>query len=263
MATSIPNFGALVVTEAGFHGLEFGAEFALDFWFERDGADGHFAQVFAEGGEGLLHFVVFGHRLGTTFVFCAGRGLVGSLAISQPKVVGAFEGPNGILFVICYAPSESKSRPFEVASEIAKAGFNHVDNIVVEKTWQPGLKSKSTLVNTHDYVFFFVNGDTWTIDRTPIKQYLFQQPDQPCCSNTWLVESGSLDESYSDDLAELLIRFADLLPGSSIFDPYMGNAGIVKSCLKLGHSLTGFEPDLKKITQYQKIIEEFKLEDVE
>ena len=171
--------------------------------------------------------------------------------------------PNGILFVICYAPSESKSRPFEVASEIAKAGFNHVDNIVGEKTWQPGLKSKSTLVNTHDYVFFFVNGDVWTIDRAPIKQYLFQQPDQPCCSNTWLVESGSLDESYSDDLAELLIRFADLLPGSSIFDPYMGNAGIVKSCLKLGHSLTGFEPDLKKITQYQKIIEEFKLEDVE
>lgn len=169
--------------------------------------------------------------------------------------------PNAMAFVICYAPSECKSRPFEVAHEIAKTGLNHVDNIVVERTWHPGKKSDQTLVNTHDYVFFFVNGDTWTIDRTPLKQYLFQPADQPCIGNTWLVQSDSLDDAYSDDMAELIIRFADLLPGSSVFDPFMGNSGIVKSCLKLGHSLTGFEPDLKKINKYKKIIEEFKLED--
>lgn len=168
---------------------------------------------------------------------------------------------NGKVFIHCYAPSESKARPFEVASEMVKAGFNHVDNIIVEKTWLPGKKSDQTLVNTHDYVFFFVNGDTWTIDRSPLKQYLFQPEDQPCCGNTWLVQSGSLDESYSDDLAELVIRFSDLLPGSLVFDPYMGNAGIVKACLKLGHSLTGFEPDIKKINKYKKIIEEFKLDE--
>jgi hypothetical protein len=167
--------------------------------------------------------------------------------------------PNAMLFVICYAPSECKSRPFEVASEFAKAGFNHVDNIVVERTWFPGKKSESTLVNTHDYVFFFVNGNIWTLDRAPLRQYMFQPEDQPCIGNSWLVESGSLDEAYSDDLAELIVRLADLLPGSSIFDPFMGNSGIVKTCLKLGHSLTGFEPDIKKIKQYQKIIEEFKL----
>lgn len=170
--------------------------------------------------------------------------------------------PNGMLFVVCYAPSECKSRPFEVASEIAKTGLNHVDNIIVERTWRPGKKTESTLVNTHDYVFMFVNGDTWTIDRAPLKQYLFQPEDQPCIGNSWLVESGSLDESYSDDLAELLVRFADLLPGSSIFDPFLGNSGIIKASLKLGHSLNGFEPDLKKINQYKKIIEEFKLEDM-
>jgi hypothetical protein len=169
--------------------------------------------------------------------------------------------PNAMAFVICYAPSECKSRPFEVASEFANTGLNHVDNIVVERTWKPGKKSDQTLVNTHDYVFFFVNGDQWTIDRSPIKQYMFQPEDQPCVGTTWLVESGALDEAYSDDLAELLVRFADLLPGSAVFDPWMGNNGIVKACLKLGHSLTGFEPDLKKINQYKKLIEEFKLED--
>lgn len=169
--------------------------------------------------------------------------------------------PNGKVFINCYAPAEAKSRPFEVANEMVKAGFNHVDNIVVEKTWMPGRKSDSTLVNTHEYVFFFVNGENWTIDRSPVRQYLMLPEDQPCCGNTWLVQSGSLDEAYSDDLAELIVRFSDLLPGSSVFDPYMGNSGIIKSCLKLGHSLTGFESDLKKIKQYQKIIEEFKLEE--
>jgi tRNA G10 N-methylase Trm11 len=80
----------------------------------------------------------------------------------------------------------------------------------------------------------------------------------PCVGNTWLVETGSLDESYSDDLASLLIRMSDLLPGSSVFDPFMGNSAILKACLTMGHSLTGFETDKRKIKQYQKIIEDFK-----
>jgi len=168
---------------------------------------------------------------------------------------------NSKVFIVCYAPSECKSRPLEVASEMVKAGFTHVDNIIIEKTWMPGKKSDHNLVNTHEFVLFFTNSDSWTIDRTPVRQYLMLPEDQPCCGNTWLVQSGSLDEAYSDDLAELIVRFSDLLPGSSVFDPYMGNSGIVKACLKLGHSLTGFEPDIKKIKQYQKIIEEFKLEE--
>jgi hypothetical protein len=188
-------------------------------------------------------------------------GYTPQLLQSISQKLKASLAPNGMAFVICYAPSECKSRPFEVAHEIASTGLNHVDNIVVERTWYPGKRSDQTMVNTHDYVLFFVNGESWTIDRAPLRQYLFQPEDQPCIGNTWLVQSGSLDESYSDDLAELIVRFADLLPGSSIFDPFMGASGIVKTCLRLGHSLTGFEPDGKKIKQYEKIISDFKLED--
>ena len=165
---------------------------------------------------------------------------------------------NGFVFIICYAPSECKSRPFEVAQEMVKAGFNHVDNIVIEKTWIAGKRAENMLVNSHDYVLFFVNGDVWKIDRTPVRQYLMTNENAPCCGNTWMVESGSLDDSYSDDLAEVILRFSDLLPGSSIFDPYMGTSSIIKSCLKLGHSLVGFESDPRKMKQYQKILDEIK-----
>src|SRR5271170_7445064 len=40
--------------------------------------------------------------------------------------------PNGIVFLVCYAPIEAKWRPFEVAKMMADAGFTHIDNIVIK-----------------------------------------------------------------------------------------------------------------------------------
>jgi hypothetical protein len=165
---------------------------------------------------------------------------------------------NGVVFLVCYAPSEAKWRPFEIAKAMADAGFTHIDNIIVEKTWLPGKRAENVLVNSHDYVLWFCNGDTWKIDRNPIKKYMMLDDTTPCPGNAWLVETGSLDEAYSEDLAELLLRMTDCLPGSLVFDPMMGNVGILKSCLKLGHSLVGFESDSRKIIQYKKVIKDFE-----
>lgn len=165
---------------------------------------------------------------------------------------------NGIVFLICYAPTEAKFRPFEIAKTMCDEGFNHVDNIVIEKTWLPGKRAENMLVNSHEYVLFFCNGDVWKIDRQPVKKYLMLEDSASCVGNTWLVETGSLDEAYSDDLAELLIKMSSCLPGSSVFDPFMGNCASLKACLKLGHSLTGFEMETRKISQYKKIIDDFK-----
>ena len=166
--------------------------------------------------------------------------------------------PNGLVFLVCYAPTEAKFRPFEVAKEMVDAGFTHVDNIVVEKTWLLGKRAENALVNSHEYVLFFCNGNVWKIDRQPVKKYLMLEDSAPCIGNTWLVETGSLDEAYSEDLAELLLRMASCLPGSSVFDPFMGNSASLKACLKLGHSLTGFETDTRKVAQYKKVIDDFK-----
>jgi hypothetical protein len=164
--------------------------------------------------------------------------------------------PNGIVFLICYAPTEAKWRPFEIAKAMVDSGFNHVDNIVVKKTWFPGKRSDTNLVNSHEYVLHFCNGDVWKLDRLPIREYLESSEELSCPGNTWEIETGSLDESYPIELAELLIRMTDCLPGSIVFDPHCGGTGSLKAALKLGHSFYGFETDNKQIKKYEKIVEQ-------
>lgn len=168
--------------------------------------------------------------------------------------------PNGIVFLICYAPIEAKWRPFEIAKIMVDAGFTHVDNIVIKKTWFPGKRSETNLVNSHEYVLHFCNGDVWKLDRLPVRQYLKTQDETSCPGNTWQIETGSLDESYPVDLAELLIRMTDCLPGSVIFDPHCGGTGSLKAALKLGHSFYGFENDSKQIKKYEKVVKEHNKE---
>jgi hypothetical protein len=165
---------------------------------------------------------------------------------------------NGIAMLICYAPQEAKARPFEVASAMTEAGFNHVDNIVIEKSWLPGKRSEINLVNSHEYVLYFCNGEVWKLDRYPIRRYLKTPEEISCPGNTWRVEVGSLDDAYPVDLAHLLISMTDSLPGSLIFDPFMGTAASLKVCLKNGHSFYGFETDLKRIKKYEKTIADFQ-----
>jgi len=165
---------------------------------------------------------------------------------------------NGVVFIICYAPNEDKARPFEVARIFTNEGFTHVDNIIIEKSWLPGKRSELNLVNSHEYVFHFCNGKIWKLDRLPIQEYLSITDEVSCPGNTWKVETGSLEDSYPLDLAELLIRMTDVLPGSVIFDPYCGTSAALQAAMKLGHTFHGFETDIRKIKKYKDIIDEFQ-----
>lgn len=168
--------------------------------------------------------------------------------------------PNGIVFLICYAPIEAKWRPFEIAKIMTDKGFTHIDNIIMQKTWFPGKRSEINLVNSHEYILHFCNGDVWKLDRLPIRQYMKTDDEVTCPGNTWQIQTGSLDESYPVDLAELLIRMTDCLPGSVIFDPYGGGTGSLRASLKLGHSFFGFEQDSKQLKKYEKIVKEYEEE---
>lgn len=161
---------------------------------------------------------------------------------------------NGIVFLVCYAPSENKARPFEIAKAMTDIGFTHIDNIIIEKSWYPGKRSEANLVNSHEYVLHFCNGDVWSLDRLPIREYLGTETEVSCPGNTWQVNTGSLDESISVDLAELLLRLTDSLPGSIVFDPFLGNQATMAAALKLGHGFTGFEKDAKKMKKYQAFL---------
>ena len=165
---------------------------------------------------------------------------------------------NGIAFLICYAPVECKARPFEVAKCMTDAGFTHVDNIVIEKTWFPGKRSEINLVNSHEYVLYFCNGDVWSLDRLPIRHYLKTEESISCPGNTWQVATGSLDEAIPLDLAELLMRMTDSLPGSIVYDPFMGNQATMQAAIKLGHCFWGSETDPKRIKKYEVILDKYR-----
>jgi hypothetical protein len=137
------------------------------------------------------------------------------------------------------------------------AGFNHVDNIIIQKSWFPGKRSEINLVNSHEYVLYFCNGDVWNLDRLPIRNYLDTNEEITCPGNTWKVETGSLDESIPQDLAELLLRMTDALPGSIVFDPFMGNQSTMQTSIKLGLSFYGFEKDPKRVKKYEKLIKKY------
>jgi DNA modification methylase len=71
------------------------------------------------------------------------------------------------------------------------------------------------------------------------------------------VETGSLDEAYPVELAELLIRMTDCLPGSIIFDPFGGGTGSLRAALTLGHTFYGFNFDGKLTTKSDAIVKEY------
>lgn len=162
---------------------------------------------------------------------------------------------NGIVFIICYAPNEDKARPFEVAKTFTDEGFTHIDTIALIRSWLPGKRSESNLVNAHEHILHFCNGKIWSLDRLPIQEYL-KTEEGVCPGNVWKIDTGSLEESYPLDLAELLIRMSDVLPGSVIFDAYMGTSSTLAACLKLGHTFHGMEKNQTKINRYKKIIDE-------
>jgi DNA modification methylase len=163
---------------------------------------------------------------------------------------------NGIVFLICYAPNEAKNRPFEIAKVMGDVGFYHIDNIVIQKTWFPGKRSEVNLVNSHEYVLHFCNGNVWKLDRLPIRRYLKTEEEVSCPGNSWCVETGSLDESYPVDLAELLIRMTDCLPGSIVFDPFGGGTGSLKTALLLGHTFYSFNMEAKMAKKCNSILKE-------
>lgn len=184
---------------------------------------------------------------------------------------------NSLAFLVCYAPIEDRTRPFEVCKLMVDSGFNHVDNIIIEKTWIPGRRSEVNLVNAYDFVLFFSKGNKYQIDRTPVQEYLqapyeilakeskdqdFQMPTESgCIGNLWLVQTDSLEDPISNDLADLLVLFSSVLPGSQIFDPFGGSKSLIKSASKLQHSLTIFEGNPKKFKTLEETLIEINRKD--
>jgi DNA modification methylase len=171
---------------------------------------------------------------------------------------------NSHVFLICYAPSEDKKRPFEIASIMEKNGFKHLDNILIVKNWSAGKKFDNALMNTHEYVLWFTNGDRPAIDKEPI-QKLLKLDEDATIGNSWYSKLTTLDEAIPQDISDTLIKMTNCLPASLIFDPFMGNSSTLTSALNCGFNFYGFEMNEKKIKKYIQILDnkftEFNLQE--
>jgi len=168
-------------------------------------------------------------------------------------------GANGIVFLICYAPTECKYRPFEIAKEMENVGFKHVDNIIIEKTWVFGRKISNMLSNSHEYVLMFSRSPNWIINKKSLELFLGIGPDE-FLGNTWLFESGPLSQTISPQLAEALMLMVQCLPGALVIDPFMSNTSTMRAALKLGYSFWGCEKDPSKMKNYEAILKKYKKE---
>lgn len=166
---------------------------------------------------------------------------------------------NGMVFLICYAPTECKYRPFEVAKVMADKGFHHVDNIIVEKTWVSGRKIDNMLLNSHEYVLVFSKSKNWVMDKKALEIF-FGIEGNDFLGNTWIFDSGLLSQSIPVHLAEALMRMVQCLPGALVIDPFMSNENTLKISLKLGYSFWGCEKDKKRMPDYEDIINKHKEE---
>jgi len=167
--------------------------------------------------------------------------------------------PNGMIFLICYAPTECKYRSFEVSKIMTDKGFHHVDNIIVEKTWVSGRKIDNMLLNSHEYALVFSKSKDWVMDKRALELF-FGIEGSDFLGNCWVFESGLLSQSIPIPLAEALMRMVQCLPGALVMDPFMSNESTLKVALKLGYSFWGCEKDKNRMKDYENIISKHKEE---
>jgi len=187
----------------------------------------------------------------------------GSYDLNLPEFCGKIMNSlnaRGWCVAFAYGSIENKLRPFVLAAEMVKAGFQLVDIIIASRPWWGGKRSDTHLALSHEYIFLFSKAATWHLDRTPVYPLLegAKYEEASCPGNSWdlkwNLKSFNPAENYSADVAAAIMKMVCLLPGSVILDPIMGGSSGLDAALECGHSFIGYEPDEEKYAKYSKII---------
>lgn len=157
----------------------------------------------------------------------------------------------GFVFLICYGPIECRWRPFEISKVMCEKGFNQIDNIIIRKSWNSGKRTEHALTNNYEYVLFFINGKARILDKRPLRKYFGTPEEETCIGNVWDIKDTTLNDSISYDLSNLLIKLTNILPGSTIMNPFGGSVHLLKAAIELGHSYYSWEPNPRN---YQRLI---------
>lgn len=166
--------------------------------------------------------------------------------------------PNSLAFVIVSSYKEQKERPYLIVEIFKSAGFTFIDTIVWEKNKYTPTQGGKRLNNVYDFVFLFAKGDNYHLDREAIA-YLRREGhgEYLCAGNVWRIKVDEKD-SVPQELAEVAIKLANLLPNSTIVDPFMDTGAVLRASLHTQHSFWGCEQNALKFKRCQKVVREYR-----
>jgi DNA modification methylase len=168
--------------------------------------------------------------------------------------------PSGWCVAYAYASIENKLRPFDLAAALRDVGLHMVDIVVINRPWWSGKKSDAHLALSHEYAIIFSKNSKWYLDRAQIYPVLTgdKYKDVSCPGSSWDLKKYNHNESYSAELSTAIMKMVGLLPGSVVFDPFMGGSSGIYASVACGHSFIGFETDQDQYVKYTKVLKKVK-----
>jgi site-specific DNA-methyltransferase (adenine-specific) len=158
-----------------------------------------------------------------------------------------------------------KSRPFLVALEFEKSGFEWIDTITWIKNHYTPIQGNKRLNNLTEFIFMFSKGKNYYLDRLSIgipykdKSNIgrYSNKDLRCGGNTWYIPYETIQnkkqkihkDRFPLGLPEKCIKLSNIPKGSIVLDPFMGGGTTAVVAEQLEMNFIGFEIDKKNIKQ--------------
>ncbi|MFA5558652.1 MAG: site-specific DNA-methyltransferase [Methanofastidiosum sp.] len=164
---------------------------------------------------------------------------------------------NSLCFINFGHLARFKSRPFKVALEFEKVGFEWVDTIMWVKNHYSPVQGDKRVNNITEFIFMFAKGKNYHLDRLSIgvpyadKSNVgrYSDIDLKCRGNTWSIPYATIrrkDEKLHKDrfpveLPLWCIKLSGIKKDSVVLDPFGGSMTTGVACEELGMRFVGFE----------------------
>lgn len=186
------------------------------------------------------------------------KGVVGYIANQAYQHMNS----NALVYIMASAFKEEKNKPFQIVEIFINAGFIFIDTIIWVKNKFIPTQGAKRLNNIYDFVFMFGKGDNYHLNRSSVaslKNKLDSETndsgseDYICPGNVWKIKINDKDATPVE-LIDSIIKLSNLLPNSTIIDPFMDTGTVLKCALSFDHSFWGCEPDALKFKKCKKIL---------
>lgn len=153
----------------------------------------------------------------------------------------------------------NKSRPFIVAAEFEKVGFNWIDTIVWIKNHYTPIQGNKRVNNLTEFIFQFAKSKNYQLDRLSIgvpytdKSNIgrYSDKDLRCGGNVWHIPYETIQnkeqklhkDRFPVGLPARCIKLSNLERGDVVLDPFGGSMTTGVACAELEMGFVGFEID--------------------